>query len=151
MNQANHNPVPAQRKRILSIDDERALGNVLKLGLESTGKYEVACESNPHNAVDAARKFHPDLILLDFIMPGLDGGEVSLLLGRDPLLSHVPIIVVTASTAGFGQSGSGVPELHGHLVLRKPVRLDALAQSIEDELAKAEQAAAASPKAAHAA
>jgi len=64
-------------KRILVIDDEPSITLNLKLTLESGGDYEVLGENNPANALAAAQTFQPDLILLDVMMPDLDGGDVA--------------------------------------------------------------------------
>jgi PleD family two-component response regulator len=77
-----------RRQRILMIDDDQALTSVVKMALEGTGEYEVLAEHEPVRAVATARKFQPDLILLDLIMPQLDGGDVSLDLTHDPALAR---------------------------------------------------------------
>jgi CheY-like chemotaxis protein len=71
-------------KRILVVDDEPSVTRTLKLNLEDTLRYKVRTENDATHAVAAAREFHPDLILLDVIMPGLDGCDVSVRIHTDP-------------------------------------------------------------------
>ena len=71
-------------KRILVVDDEPSVTRSLKLNLENTMRYEVRIENDSSRVVAAAREFHPDLILLDVVMPGLDGCDVSARIHADP-------------------------------------------------------------------
>lgn len=64
-------------KRILIVDDEPGVTRSLKLNLEAMAGYEVRTENDSALAINAARDFHPQLILLDVLMPRLDGCEVS--------------------------------------------------------------------------
>lgn len=87
-------------KRILIIDDERPYTEMLKLNLEQVGKY-VACEENDaRRALSTARQFGPDLVLLDVMMPDIDGGDVAAMLAGDREFRDVPIIFLTALVAG---------------------------------------------------
>jgi len=83
-------------KRILVVDDEPSVTRNLKLNLESSGGYDVFAENHATNALTAARIFRPDLVLLDVIMPGMDGGDVAARLRADPLLRDTPVIFLTA-------------------------------------------------------
>ena len=83
-------------KRILIVDDEQPFTEMLKLNLEQVGKY-VACEENDaRRALATARQFGPDLILLDVMMPEMDGGDVAAMLATDAEIREVPIIFLTA-------------------------------------------------------
>ena len=88
------------KKKILVVDDESAFTRMMKLLLEQTGAYEVFCENNARQAHAAARACLPDLILLDVVMPELDGGDVAALLQADPLLKRIPIVFLTALVGG---------------------------------------------------
>jgi CheY-like chemotaxis protein len=79
-------------RRIMMVDDEAGFTQLAKLNLEKTGKYAVRVENNPGNALDAARAFKPELILLDIVMPGKDGGEVMADLQRDNQIKGCPCI-----------------------------------------------------------
>jgi CheY-like chemotaxis protein len=84
------------KKRILVVDDEVSATRLLKLNLEQTNQYVVRTENDPRKALAAAAEFHPDLMLLDVLMPGMDGGDLASLLLADPVLKSVPIVFLTA-------------------------------------------------------
>jgi CheY-like chemotaxis protein len=121
------------KRRILVVDDEPGVARTLKLTLESCGDYEVHTENSAADAVAAARGFRPDLILLDVIMPGTDGGEVAAQLQADPLLRDTPIIFLTAIVTN--EETKGHEALIGtHTFLAKPVDLDRLQKAIEERI-----------------
>ena len=84
------------KKKILVVDDECAFTRMMKLVLEQTGTYEVFCENNASRAVATAHACQPDLILLDVVMPEMDGGAVAALLQAESRLKNVPIVFLTA-------------------------------------------------------
>jgi CheY-like chemotaxis protein len=85
------------KKRILVVDDEPTITRLLKLNLEQTGDYEVATENVSRAALAAAEEFEPDLLLLDVVMPDLDGGTLASHLQTSPRLKGVPIVFLTAA------------------------------------------------------
>src|SRR6266404_3958772 len=84
------------KKKILVIDDEEGMTRMLKRNLEATYRYDVRTENSSAAAVAAAGEFLPDLILLDVMMPGMDGGDVAAKLQQDPRLSQIPIVFLSA-------------------------------------------------------
>lgn len=80
------------KKKILIIDDEPEITDLLKLNLEGTGQYEVLTENHAERALAAGDQFHPDLILVDVMMPELDGGELASLFQSSEILRNVPIV-----------------------------------------------------------
>jgi len=121
------------KRRILLVDDEASLTRMLRRNLEATGMYEVQEENDGRNAVNAARQFMPDLILLDVMMPGTDGGDVSAQLGDDPRLKDIPIVFLTAIVS-CEEVGSTGRTIGGKTFLAKPVKLEGLLTCIEDHL-----------------
>ncbi len=81
--------------RVLVVDDLLTNRTLLELKLRAE-YYEVAVAASGLEALDLAHCWSPDVILLDVMMPGLDGYEVCRRLKRDPALSHIPVIMVTA-------------------------------------------------------
>src|SRR5947207_9950853 len=67
------------------------------MNLEDTGNYEVRVENCAEDALSAAQKIKPDLILLDIIMPRMPGGNVAALIKADPALKDTPIVFLTAA------------------------------------------------------
>jgi DNA-binding response OmpR family regulator len=79
---------------ILIVDDEEDLLFMLEKRLKSEG-YSVITTTNGTNAIALAQSQHPDLIILDIVMPGMDGGEVSAELKEHPLTRSIPVIFLT--------------------------------------------------------
>jgi len=88
------------KSRILLVDDEWEFTSLLKKRLESVGYYRVQEENNPKAAAQAAREFMPDLIVMDVMMPYLDGAEVAATIREDHRFRHVPILFVTSLVSG---------------------------------------------------
>lgn len=122
------------KKRILLIDDDIGLTQMVKLNLEATGIYDVLIENTSTKAVEAARRFRPDLILLDYIMPEMDGGDVTVCLQKEPFLSQVPIVMITALVSNQEMSPSGTVQCGGQLMLAKPIKMSNLLRVIEKQL-----------------
>ena len=81
--------------RILIVEDEQAIAEVLEYNLTKEG-YEVALEYRGDTALDRIRSEAPDLILLDLMLPGLDGLEICRIIKRDQRTAGIPLIVLTA-------------------------------------------------------
>ena len=127
------------KKRILIIDDDKGLTEMVKRNLEAFGSYEVCVENASTKAIGTARGFRPDVILLDQVMPEMDGGDVASALREDPVLRAVPIIVVTALLSNK-EAGPGGTVRGGQLMLAKPVKLADLINCIEKQLRASDQA-----------
>jgi CheY-like chemotaxis protein len=124
-----------EKKRILIIDDEVGFTRMVKLNLEKTGAFEVREENVGSAAVGAAREFKPDLILLDVIMPTMDGGDIAAHIRRDRHLRETPIVFLTA-TVSRREAGSAGMTSGGCLFLAKPVSVEDLVKCINENLRK---------------
>lgn len=120
------------QRRILLIDDEPQLTAIVREALEASGRYLIKEEHRSPRALHAARHFQPDLILLDVIMPDLDGREVAAQMRADPALQDVPIVFVT-SLAPDGIIGS-VGYLGGYSFVAKPFRIADLVHCVDEML-----------------
>jgi two-component system phosphate regulon response regulator PhoB len=87
----------ARRKRILVVDDERDLCELIGMNLQRNG-YEVIAAHDGPTGLDIARKQKPDMIILDVMMPGLSGRDVTVALRGDPDTAPIPILMLTAKT-----------------------------------------------------
>ena len=85
-----------EKKRILVVDDRASDTRLLKLYLEGTNDYVVREENDARAAVSAAEEFQPHLILLDMMMPDMDGGDLAACFQTSPKLKAVPIVFLTA-------------------------------------------------------
>lgn len=121
------------QKRILIVDDDRAVTQVLVRILEITGSYEVRAVNDPTTAVTAAQEFHPDLIVLDIIMPTLDGGEVLAELRGEREFSELPAIFLTGLVSS-DEIGSEGYEISGQPVIPKPVTAHTFRAAVAGQL-----------------
>lgn len=83
------------KKRILIVEDEYQLVKAIQIRLEREG-YEVLTAMDGQEALDKARKEIPDLILMDIMLPKIEGYKVCGLLKFDARYKHIPIIILTA-------------------------------------------------------
>lgn len=116
-------------KKILVADDEVAIAELLRQSLESEG-YETYKTTQSLRFYDAVIEYKPDLILLDLMMPYLEGEDELHLLQMNPETSHIPVIVVTAMHEAKNQEAHyrslGVVE-----IVLKPFDLDKLVALIK--------------------
>lgn len=80
----------------LLIIDDNSLARETLVGLLAGSEYQIECASSGPEGISMATRLNPDVILLDVMMPGMDGFEVCRTLRSDPILAEVPIIMVTA-------------------------------------------------------
>ena len=109
-----------ERYRILTIDDEPNLTDLVRLFLEKTKRYVVFVENRSGRALNTARAVRPDLILLDVSMPGYDGGDIARKLGEDGTLQQTPILFFT-SLISHVETGGRAVERAGQRFLPKPL------------------------------
>jgi len=81
--------------KILVVDDDPSIVDILQVLLKSKG-YEVAVARDGREGLAMARQEKPDLIILDVMMPKLDGFSVSGLLFQDPVMRLIPVLILTA-------------------------------------------------------
>ena len=124
-----------EKKRILVVDDEASITRLLKLNLEQTNNYEVRTENDATAALAAAEEFKPDLILLDVMMPGMDGGELAASFQANATLKSVPIVILTAA-ATKGEVYARGGKVGGLPFLAKPVEIAEVIASIKQNLRK---------------
>src|SRR4051812_16710914 len=95
-------------KRILVVDDQAQNTQLLKTYLERND-YVVKEENNSRTTLAAGEQFKPDLILLDVMMPGVDGGELAARFKASPTLKGIPIVFLTATvTKAEVNAGGGL-------------------------------------------
>ena len=82
--------------KIMYVEDQPDIQMVAKVALESVGGFEVLICSGGEEALEKVINFDPDLILLDVMMPGMDGPTTKVELGKIPETSAIPVIFMTA-------------------------------------------------------
>ena len=119
-----------QQRLILVVDDDHAIREALSELLEDEG-YQVACATNGQQALDLlARMAVPCVILLDLMMPVMDGFEFMGRKTADPALANIPVVVITAAGAVRLEDLGGAIGALSPLVLPKPVRADTLMTAV---------------------
>jgi two-component system response regulator VicR len=123
------------KKTVVCIEDEPEMVDLIKLILGRKG-FELTGAMGGREGLEVIRRVKPDLVLLDLMMPDIDGWEVYQQMKADEELKHIPVIVVTAKA----QSIDKVLGLHIAKVddyVTKPFGPQELLQSVEKVLAKA--------------
>jgi CheY-like chemotaxis protein len=113
--------------KILIVEDDQVSQKLLKIRLEQKG-YETAFAGDAYTAITIAREERPDLILLDFGLPGGDGVVVMERLKSFPALVHIPVIVVSAREPSATEERSLVAGAHAFV--QKPIDVEALLRAI---------------------
>ena len=115
--------------RVLLIDDEERLCEVLKQGLENTGLFEVGFATDGKTGLLMARKGNPDVILLDICMPKMSGLEVLQQLKKAYPLSEIPVIMLSGLLDEETKKECNYH--YGEEYIEKPVSLAQLQERIE--------------------
>jgi threonine synthase len=115
--------------RIAIVDDNPDVRRLIRRILQSQGDYTLFEATNGREAVDLAQKEHPNLIILDLMMPEIDGFGVLELLQADPATTNIPVIVVTAKELTPGEKD----RLKGH-IQRVMQKGDFMSDELADEV-----------------
>ncbi len=116
------------KKRILFIEDEKDLVKTVSFRLECAG-YEVLVAYDGQEGLDKAKKEHPDLILLDLMLPKMNGYKICGLLKNDFRYSKIPIIMFTARAQESDRKMS--EDVGADAYITKPFEADALLSTID--------------------
>ena len=119
-------------RKVLLIDDEAGFTVLLKMNLEKSGGYEVKIENDSTLAVSTALSFMPDAIILDVVMPGMDGGDVQAAMQNIPRLARIPVVMLTALVDSTELSEGAVAQAGKQMVLPKPVNLALLLRVLSE-------------------
>ena len=115
-------------KRILIVEDEDATAKVMQICLNKGG-FEVMRATNGMEGYDMARKERPDLILLDMMLPKMDGMKVARLLRHDRAHNGIPIIFATAGAPEMAEEA--VEQNLAEAYLSKPFEYDHLIETVQ--------------------
>jgi len=130
------------RKKILLVEDDAELVELLSFNLKRAG-FSVSTAGDGIAALKKARSLNPDLILLDVLLPELDGFMTCEILRRDPATNAIPIVIVTAISSQMARL-TGL-ELGANDFITKPFSTKALLARVEALLGNSTDAKPASP------
>ena len=123
---------PNEKPRILIVDNNSRFARNARLFLDQSGKYIACTVIDPRRALESARSFKPDLVLVDLVMPQEDGPEVAAQLESDWALHGVPIVFLTSLiTAEEAKDGR---RIYGYRIVPKPTNSSELIAIIEQNL-----------------
>jgi excisionase family DNA binding protein len=122
----------SEKKRILVVDDEPSVVTFIEGALQLEAKYEVAVATDGFEAGQQVISFEPHLIILDIMLPGMDGFEVCRRVKTDESTKHVKVLAIT----GFATEENIEKILHTGAddYLAKPLKLQDLHQKVEELL-----------------
>jgi CheY-like chemotaxis protein len=119
-------------RRILIIDDEDDIREVAALSLEATAGWQILTASSGAEGIDIASAEQPDAILMDVMMPGVDGPTTFARMQQTPAIAQIPVLLLTAKVQGVDQRRFAGLGLAG--ILFKPFDPLTLAEQIATAL-----------------
>ncbi len=123
-------------KSILLVDDEKDILDSLGASLRRSG-YRVFAAATGQEGLDLAKKERPQLIVLDLILPDVDGSDVAARLLRDPETRDIPVIFLTCIMTKKEQETEGT-QVGGHCVVAKPCRPEEILAHVKDHIGPAD-------------
>jgi CheY-like chemotaxis protein len=85
--------------RICYVEDDEDIQRIVRLSLERVGKMTVEIVTDPGAAIEVMKTFGPDLVLLDWMMPGMDGPTLFRKMKQQPEVSALPVVFITAKAS----------------------------------------------------
>ncbi|MCB9876386.1 MAG: response regulator [Planctomycetes bacterium] len=119
------------QRTVLIIEDEKLIIVSTQMVLEAAG-FRVESATNGEDGINKARTDSPDLILLDIMMPGIDGWETLTRLKREQATSNIPVVIFTAREHSRGHQKSA--EMGAADYFRKPFEPDELIELVEKHI-----------------
>ena len=92
--------MPAQPlNRVCYVEDDEDIQKIVRMSLERIGKMQVEVVSDPMVAIDAIKAFKPELVMLDWMMPGMDGPTLYRKMKETPEVRDLPVVFITAKAS----------------------------------------------------
>ena len=120
------------KTRLVIVDDNRRFAEGARVILQRTGHHTVCVETNALRALETARSFKPDLLLVDLVMSEIDGVELATQIGGDWALHSVPIVFVTSLITP--EEARDARRINGHRISAKPHTAAELLRVVEENL-----------------
>ncbi len=127
---------PSAPRRVLLVDDDAELRDALVIALGARG-HRIDVVSDGRAALGYMRTHHPDVVLLDLMMPGMDGWEFRVEQRRDPALADTPVVAMSGSDSASARA------IDADAFLSKPCTTATIAAAIDEVVARRERRAAA--------
>jgi CheY-like chemotaxis protein len=121
-----------KQHKILVVDDEKDLAKFIQLILSEDTSFDVITVSDSSKVLPTVLEWKPNLILLDIIMPGLQGNEIAEQIQESSELEGIKIIFITALVKKYEVNENGV--IGGRRFLPKPIDADSLLLAVREEL-----------------
>jgi CheY-like chemotaxis protein len=129
---SKHEKMVKSMRRILIIDDEDDIREVASLSLEATAGWQIMTASSGAKGIELAIEHQPDAILMDVMMPGVDGPTTFRQMQQISTIAHIPVLLLTAKVQGIDKRRFA--DLGVAAVLFKPFDPLTLAEQISDAL-----------------
>jgi two-component system response regulator GlrR len=126
----SQNILSTKLKKILVIEDDISIGEVIQLILSQDAAYKPLVIDNPHKAVETAKSLQPDLFIIDYHLSGMDGIRLYDEMHRSNELQAIPAIITTASLESHMQE----LEERGLVGLAKPFDIDDLLDTVKQAM-----------------
>ncbi len=117
--------------KILIVDDEKEVAESLASMLRPAG-FLALLANNGSDGLNLAKTEHPDLILLDINMPGMDGGDVARVLSDNPKTKNIPIVYISGMVTQGDED-----KIHGRVLISKATPAGAIIKKIKNVLGMA--------------
>jgi len=121
------------KNKILIIDDEENFCKLVKKNIEQTGEFVVYIATNGEDGIGLVKEINPNLVLLDIIMPGMDGAEVAAQIRDDESIQDTPIVFLTAMVRG-DESDTQASFTKGYSLLSKTATVKELIACIKENI-----------------
>jgi len=121
-----------RRRKILIVDDEKGACDIIRLGFDATGEFEVHTAHNGMDGIYSARIHKPDIIILDICMPSMSGFEVLKRLKEDESTISIPVIVFSAMADD--ESKCIAMELYSEAYLAEPFNMCEMIETVRTVL-----------------
>ena len=126
------NPLNGLGKHVLVVQDDKDVGNVFRLAMDMQG-YRVTVVENATHALNTLSSTTIDAIVMDLMLPDMDGFDLVRFLRRQPTTTKIPVLVVSGATAGY-QMGKAL-EAGADIFLGKPVAVEELMRAVKAMIA----------------
>jgi CheY-like chemotaxis protein len=118
----------SERIKLLVVDDDKYVQLLAREGMAS--QFDLTVAKNGLEGLEIARATHPDVVVTDALMPGLDGRELCLALKNDPSTADIKVVIMTSVYRHPRHESEAIRQYRADAYLRKPVPVSQLAMTI---------------------